>query len=49
MAFLRSVLHMLWMLVTVVPVALVLLTAAAMRLNGHRLYRIAVFWLSLAK
>jgi len=48
MAFLRSVLHMLWMLVTVVPVALVLLTAAAMRLNGHRLYRIAVFWLSLA-
>jgi 1-acyl-sn-glycerol-3-phosphate acyltransferase len=48
MSALRSVLHMLWMLVTVVPVALVLLTAAAMRLSGHQLYRIAVFWLSLA-
>jgi 1-acyl-sn-glycerol-3-phosphate acyltransferase len=48
MAALRSVLHILWMLVTVVPVALVLLAAAAMRLNGHRLYRIAVFWLGLA-
>ena len=48
MAFLRSVLHMGWMLVTVVPVALVLLLAAALRLNGHRLYRIAVFWLGLA-
>ena len=48
MAALKSVLHMLWMLVTVVPVALVLLTAALLQFNGHVLYRMAVFWLSLA-
>jgi 1-acyl-sn-glycerol-3-phosphate acyltransferase len=48
MAALKSVLHMLWMLVTVVPVAVVLLTAALLQFNGHTLYRMAVFWLSLA-
>ena len=48
MAAIKSVLHMLWMLVTVVPVALVLLTAALLQFNGHVLYRMAVFWLSLA-
>ena len=48
MAFLRSLLHMLWMLVTVVPCALVLLAAAVLRVNGHRLYLIAAFWLGLA-
>jgi len=48
MAFLRSVLHMLWMLITVVPVAMVLLSAAALQFNGHRLYRMAVFPLRLA-
>jgi len=48
MAALKSVLHMLWMLVTVVPVAVVLLTAALLQFNGHILYRMAVFWLSLA-
>jgi len=48
MATIKSVLHMLWMLVTVVPVAVVLLTAALLQFNGHVLYRLAVFWLSLA-
>jgi 1-acyl-sn-glycerol-3-phosphate acyltransferase len=48
MALLRSVLHMVWMLVTVVPCALFLLTAALFRVNGRRLYAIAAFWLGLA-
>ena len=48
MALLRSLLHMLWMLVTVIPVAFAMLTAAALQVNSHRLYRMAVFWLSLA-
>ena len=48
MALLRSLLHMLWMLATVIPVAFVMLLAAACRTNSHRLYRMAVFWLSLA-
>ncbi len=48
MAILRSLLHMAWMLVTVIPVAMVLLGAAALQFNGKRLYRIAVFWLGLA-
>lgn len=48
MAAIKSVLHMLWMLVTVVPVALVLLTAALLQFNGHILYKMAKFWLSLA-
>jgi len=48
MAFIRSLLHMGWMLFTVIPVALVLLGAAALQFNGRRLYRVAVFWLGLA-
>jgi 1-acyl-sn-glycerol-3-phosphate acyltransferase len=48
MPMLRSLLHMLWMLLTVIPVALGMLLGAALRLNSHRLYRMAVFWLSLA-
>jgi 1-acyl-sn-glycerol-3-phosphate acyltransferase len=48
MAFIRSLLHMGWMLLTVIPVALVLLGAAALQFNGQRLYQIAVFWLGLA-
>jgi len=39
---------MLWMLLTVIPVALGMLLGAALRLSSHRLYRMAVFWLSLA-
>ena len=48
MALLRSLLHMLWMLLTVIPCALVLLAAAGLRFRGPRLYRIAAFWLGLA-
>jgi 1-acyl-sn-glycerol-3-phosphate acyltransferase len=48
MSAIKSILHMLWMLVTVVPVAVVLLSAAAFQFNGRVLYKIAVFWLSLA-
>lgn len=48
MPMLRSLLHMFWMLVTVIPVAFGMLLAAAFRLSSHRLYRMAVFWLSLA-
>jgi len=48
MPMLRSLLHIFWMLVTVIPVALGMLLAAAFRLSSHRLYRMAVFWLSLA-
>jgi 1-acyl-sn-glycerol-3-phosphate acyltransferase len=48
MAALRSVLHLLWMLVTVVPVALFLMTAALVGVKGHGLYKIARFWLWLA-
>jgi 1-acyl-sn-glycerol-3-phosphate acyltransferase len=48
MAALRSVLHLLWMLVTVVPVAIYLLTAALLGVKVHRLYRMARFWLWLS-
>ena len=48
MPVLRSLLHMGWMLLTVIPFALLLLGAAALKFNGRRLYRIAVFWLGLA-
>lgn len=48
MAVIRSLLHLLWMLITVVPVALYLLICAAWGANSHFLYRVAVFWLWLA-
>jgi len=48
MSLLRSLLHMFWMLVTVIPVAFAMLLGAALRLSSHRLYQMAVFWLSLA-
>jgi 1-acyl-sn-glycerol-3-phosphate acyltransferase len=48
MAALRSVLHLLWMLITVVPVAIYLLTSALLGVKGHRLYRMARFWLWLS-
>lgn len=48
MALLRSLLHFVWMLFTVIPVAFAMLLAAALRFNSHRLYRMAVFWLTLA-
>ena len=48
MAALRSVLHLVWMLVTVVPVAIYLLTSALLGVKGHGLYRMARFWLWLS-
>ncbi|HVZ44088.1 MAG TPA: lysophospholipid acyltransferase family protein [Ramlibacter sp.] len=44
MAFLRSVVHMLWMLLTVIPWAIIML-AASIRIRGVPLYRMAVTWL----
>jgi len=45
MAFLRSLLHALWMLITVVPYAFRILGLAAMGVRGDRLYWIAAAWL----
>lgn len=47
MALIRSILHMLLMLVTVVPYALLILMGALFGVRGHALYRIARAWLSL--
>jgi 1-acyl-sn-glycerol-3-phosphate acyltransferase len=44
MALLRSTLHMLWMLVTVIPWAIVMLVASIW-VRGNRLYWMAVRWL----
>lgn len=47
MALLRSVIHALWMLLTVIPFALVILAGAAVGVRGEPLYRIARAWLRL--
>ena len=47
MALIRSLLHFVWMLITVIPVAIYLLLAALVGVKGHGLYRIARFWLWL--
>ena len=47
MAFLRSVLHLLWMLLTVIPWALVMLVASIWR-RGEPLWWMAVRWLRWA-
>ena len=47
MPFIRSVLHALVLLVTLVPYALVLLAGGAVGAGGQALYRIARAWLSL--
>ena len=47
MAFLRSLLHMAWMIVTVVPYALAIVIGAFWR-DSNALYWIAVAWLRLA-
>ncbi|MFN7197495.1 MAG: hypothetical protein ACK4MJ_10030, partial [Hylemonella sp.] len=44
MALLRSTLHMLWMLVTVIPWAIIMLVASIW-IRGNRLYWMAVRWL----
>lgn len=48
MAWLRSVVHFVWMLLTVVPYALFILGMAATGVKGQRLYWWAVKWLSMA-
>ena len=48
MAWLRSVVHFLWMLLTVVPYALFILGLAATGVKGQGLYWWAVKWLRLA-
>ena len=45
---LRSVLHLAWMGLTVVPFSFLILILAALGVRGHRLYRWAVAWLRLA-
>ncbi len=47
MSLLRSVVHMLWMLVTVIPWALIMLLAS-LRVRGNPLYWMAVRWLRWA-
>ncbi|WP_422844115.1 lysophospholipid acyltransferase family protein [Acidovorax sp. M2(2025)] len=47
MAFLRSVIHMLWMGITVVPYALTIMLGTLLGVRGMPLYRIARAWLSL--
>ena len=48
MSFLRSLVHMLWMLLTVVPYALAILLSALLGRRGLPLYRIARAWLKLS-
>lgn len=45
MAFVRSLIHALWMLITVVPYAFHILGLAALGVRGERLYWIAAAWL----
>ncbi len=47
MAFLRSVLHLLWMSITVIPVCLSMLIAGLF-LRGNPMYYMAAFWLRLS-
>jgi 1-acyl-sn-glycerol-3-phosphate acyltransferase len=47
MAFLRSVIHMLWMLVTVIPWGIIMVVASV-RVRGKALWWMAVRWLSWA-
>lgn len=47
MAWLRSVIHLLWMGLTLLPYALAIVLGALFGLRGPALYRIAAAWLSL--
>ncbi|MFT4240957.1 MAG: lysophospholipid acyltransferase family protein [Acidovorax sp.] len=47
MALIRSVIHLLWMGITVVPYAIAILLGTLLGVRGLPLYRIAVAWLSL--
>ena len=48
MAVIRSSLHMVFMFVTVIPCALLIVLAAAVRLGPDKRYAIAVYWLTLS-
>jgi 1-acyl-sn-glycerol-3-phosphate acyltransferase len=48
MSLIRSVIHALWMLVTVVPYALAIMAGTAVGVRGLPLYRIARAWLNLS-
>lgn len=47
MPLIRSIFHMLWMLLTVVPYAVAILLGALFGVRGQPLYRIAAAWLGL--
>jgi 1-acyl-sn-glycerol-3-phosphate acyltransferase len=47
MSLIRSIVHLLWMAVTVVPYALAILLGALVGVRGVPLYRIAAAWLGL--
>ena len=47
MAFIRSVIHFLWMGITVVPYTLAIMLGSLFGMRGRPLYRIARAWLSL--
>lgn len=47
MALIRSILHALWMLVTVIPWGIMMVTASLF-VGGARMYQLAVGWLTLA-
>jgi 1-acyl-sn-glycerol-3-phosphate acyltransferase len=47
MAFIRSVVHFLWMGITVVPYTLAIMVCSLFGMRGRPLYRIARAWLSL--
>jgi 1-acyl-sn-glycerol-3-phosphate acyltransferase len=48
MSVIRSILHMLWMVLTVVPYTLAILIASLFGMRGAPVYRIARAWLSLS-
>ena len=48
MAFLRSTLHMAWMLITVMPISLLIVLSRLLGASGDQLYAMAQRWLSLS-
>ena len=48
MAFLRSNLHMAWMLITVMPISLLIVLSRLLGASGDQLYAMAQRWLSLS-
>ncbi|ROR22520.1 1-acyl-sn-glycerol-3-phosphate acyltransferase [Comamonas sp. BIGb0124] len=48
MPFIRSVLHMLWLIVTVIPWALIVMVASIFT-RGERLYRLTIVWNAMVR